>query len=80
MKKILVAALILIALSVNAQTYKIVNGQIQTEQKTKKVKQPDRIYKIHDKKTFYIGPKGGVYYWETKKDGKKVKKYVKQAK
>jgi hypothetical protein len=71
----------LFAFNCSAQTYKLDKAgnitKIDTVKK-KKVKQPDKVYKIVDGVTFYKGAKGGIYYWKTsKKTGKLYKCYVK---
>ena len=81
MKKILLIALIaFIGLGVQAQTYKLdKTGNItKVDSTTKRVKTPDKVYKVVDGITFYQGQKGGVYYYKTsKKTNKQYKCYVK---
>jgi hypothetical protein len=36
------------------------------------------VFAVVDGKTFYQGPRGGVYYWKTKADGTRAKVYVKK--
>ena len=64
-----------------AQSYKLdQSGKIITIKKdtTKRtVKIPDKVYSTVGTTVFYIGSKGGIYYYKTsKKTGKKYKVYV----
>lgn len=44
--------------------------------KTKAIKE-DPVYKVINGRTFYKGPKGGIYEWKVnKKTGKKYKAYL----
>lgn len=82
MKKIIVIALLaFICSGLQAQTYKLdKTGNItKVDSTTKRVKTPDKVYKIVDGTIFYKGPKGGVYYLKTsKKSGKQYKCYIKE--
>jgi len=61
-----------------AQSYTMKNDQIVKTEKSVKTKAPDKVYTVQDGITFYVGSKGGIYYWKTsKKTGKTYKVYVK---
>jgi len=81
MKKIIIIALFaFICSGLQAQTYKLdKTGNItKVDSTTKRVKTPDKVYKVVDGITFYQGQKGGVYYYKTsKKTNKQYKCYVK---
>jgi len=82
MKRLILIVLVaFIGISTQAQTYKLnkSTGAITKVDSTKKkVKTPDKVYKIVDGVTFYKGAKGGIYYYKTsKKTGKTYKCYVK---
>lgn len=84
MKNLIIITLIALSCcSLSAQTYKLNKaGQItkteKTDSTTKRVKTPDKVYKVVDGITFYQGQKGGVYYYKTsKKTNKQYKCYVK---
>lgn len=79
-KLILVSVLALfLSVSVNAQSYKLVNGKIETVKKdSTKVKKADAVYQVVNGVTFYKGAKGGIYYFAVSKNtGKTYKRYVK---
>lgn len=84
MKKLFIACFLLLSATVFAQTtakptpqsYKIENGVVVAT--TKATKQPDKVHSIVDGVTFYIGSKGGIYYFAINGKGEKVKRYVKK--
>lgn len=63
-----------------AQTYKVVNGTIVLNKtKADTTKAQEKVYARIDGITYYIGAKGGVYYYRvSKKTGEKYKCYLKQ--
>lgn len=89
MKSFLQALIFFIILTIvsvsvcNAQTYTMQDNKLVKVEKTTTTatKTTDKVFATQDGITFYVGSKGGVYYWKTSaKTGKKYKVYVKPAK
>ncbi len=51
-------------------------GELVVKPTATKTKTPDKVYKVIGNRTFYIGPKGGIYEWKVKADGTRYKKYL----
>ena len=86
MRTLLLAIALMLGLGLNAQntpetTYKVnKHGELVPVVKkdtTTKVVKADPVYKVVGDRTFYKGPKGGIYEWKVnKKTGKKYKSYL----
>ena len=82
--KLFIACLIigyssLLTLNSFGQSYKVQGDKVVKIETTKDTtKKADKVFSVVDGKTFYKGPKGGIYYWKkSKKTGKNYKVYVK---
>ena len=78
-KMIVILSLVFASNIIAAQTYKVnAAGDIVKSDK-KETTKVDSVYQVKDSTTFYVGSRGGIYYWKTSKNtGKKYKVYLKK--